>query len=104
MAQFPQLHVPTPFSKGAFFIFFWPINPSHTLPSPACAFPSLQKSNDGRAFTVFISFKTNMWHSAVPAETFDGSELRSALRAALERSCMAHYKIGQGTRKWEDEN
>lgn len=44
--------------------------------------PPLQKSNDGRAFTVFISFKANMWHSAVPAETFDGSELRSALRAA----------------------
>lgn len=44
--------------------------------------PPLQNSNDGRAFTVFISFKANMWHSAVPAETFDGSELRSALRAA----------------------
>lgn len=73
-----------------------------TLPSiPVSVFSSLKDSNDGRAFTVFTSFKTNMWHSAVPAETFDGSALHSGLSElpALEHSCMLHYTIGQGTRK-----
>lgn len=73
-----------------------------TLPSiPVSAFFSLKNSNDGRAFTVFTSFKANMWHSAVPAETFDGSALHSGLSElpALEHSCMLHYTIGQGTRK-----
>ena len=68
---------------------------------PCIRFFSLKNSNDGRAFTVFTSFKTNMWHSAVPAETFDGSALHSGLSElpALEHSCMLHYTIGQGTRK-----
>lgn len=52
------------------------------ISTPASASSSLQKSNDGRAFTVFISFKTNTRHSAVPTETFDGSELCLAQRAA----------------------
>lgn len=64
-------------------------------------FFSLKNSNDVRAFTVFTSFKTNMWHSAVPVETFDGSVLHSGLSElpALEHSGMLHYTIGQGTRK-----
>lgn len=68
---------------------------------PCIRFFSLKNSNDGRAFTVFTSFKTNMWHSAGPAETFDGSALHSGLSElpALELSCMLHYMIGQGTRK-----
>ncbi len=68
---------------------------------PCIRFFSLKNSNDGRAFTVFTSFKTNMWHSAVPAETFDGSALHSGLSElpALEHSCMLQYTIGQGTRK-----
>lgn len=67
---------------------------------PCIRFLSLKNSNDGRAFTVFTSFKTNMWHSAVPAEAFDGSALHSGLSElpALEHSCMLHYTIGQGTR------
>lgn len=42
-----------------------------------------------------------MWHSAVPAETFDGSALHSGLSKlpALEHFRMLHYTIGQGTRK-----
>lgn len=67
-----------------------------------CFFFSLKNSNDGRAFTVSISFRTNMWHSVVPVETFDGSALHSGLSElpALEHSGMLHYTIGQGTRKW----
>lgn len=55
-------------------------------------FPSPKHSNDGRAFTVFTSFKTNMWHSAVPVETFDGSALHSELSElpAPEHSCTPH--------------
>lgn len=55
-------------------------------------FPSLKHSNDGRAFTVFTSFKTNTWHSAVPVETFDGSVLHSELSElpAPEHSCTPH--------------
>lgn len=68
---------------------------------PSIRLSSLKNSNDGRAFTVFTSFKTNMWHSAVPAETFDGSVLHTGLSElpALEHSCMLHHMIGQGTRK-----
>lgn len=86
--------------------FLWALSDLSTVthqPSlHACiCFLSLKNSNDGRAFTVFTSFKTNMWHSAVPAETFDGSALLSELSElpAMEHSCMLHYSIGQGTRK-----
>lgn len=69
--------------------------------TPVSDFFPLKNSNDGRAFTVFTSFKTNMWHSAVPAETFDGSVRHSGLSElpALEHFRMLHYTIGQGTRK-----
>lgn len=110
-----SLHVPFPFSPPPSHYLsislsqFFSSKPSHiflllliTLPSiPVSIFLSLENSNDGRAFTVFTSFKTNMWHSAVPAEAFDGSAPHSGLSElpALEHSCMLHYTIGQGTRK-----
>lgn len=110
-----SLHIHFPFSPPPFLIsvslspYFSPPSPLrsfyHFSPvSPLSLYPfflSLKNSNDGRAFTVFTSFKTNMWHSAVPAENFDGSVLHSGLSElpALEHSCMLHYTIGQGTRK-----
>lgn len=90
----PHFSPPSPLRS---FYHFSPVSPLSLYPF----FLSLKNSNDGRAFTVFTSFKTNMWHSAVPAETFDGSVLHSGLSElpALEHSCMLHYTIGQGTRK-----
>lgn len=106
-----SLHVPFRPSHPPFLIspsipLLWALSDLSTIthhpPLYLCIrFFSLKNSNDGRAFTVFRSFKTNMWHSAVPAETFDGSALHSGLSElpALEHSCMLHYTIGQGTRK-----
>lgn len=45
----------------------------YSLPSPP------QRTLMMAGLSVFTSFKTNMWHSVVPAETFDGSALDSGL-------------------------